>query len=90
MVEIEEKLQREWFLQKCDRILSKIKSPNNYRYRDLIKLRFGMADGEQKTLEECGKLYGISRERVRQMECKALRILRKYFTQLPKDEVCFG
>ena len=90
MLEVEEKLQREWFMQKCDKILSKIKSPNSYKYRDLIRLRFGIADGEQRTLEECGRLYGVTRERVRQMECRALSMLRKYFKNLPKDEVCFG
>lgn len=46
------------------------------RERDILRLRFGLDDGRQRTLEEVGQLYGISRERVRQYEAKALRKLR--------------
>jgi RNA polymerase sigma factor (sigma-70 family) len=48
-----------------------------YRERELIKLRYGLADGHQYTMEEAGKAFGISRERVRQIESKAIRKLNR-------------
>jgi RNA polymerase sigma factor (sigma-70 family) len=48
-----------------------------YRERELIKLRYGLADGYQYTMEEVGSVFGISRERVRQIEVKALRKLNR-------------
>lgn len=44
--------------------------------RDLMRLRFGLEDGIQRTLEEVAQLYGVTRERIRQIEAKALRKLR--------------
>ena len=46
------------------------------RERDVLRLRFGMDDGRQRTLEEIGRLFGVTRERIRQIEAKALRKLR--------------
>ena len=46
------------------------------RERDVLRLRFGMDDGRQRTLEEVGQLFGVTRERIRQIEAKALRNLR--------------
>ena len=43
------------------------------RERDVLRLRFGMDDGKQRTLEEVGQLFGVTRERIRQIEAKALR-----------------
>ena len=46
------------------------------RERAVLEMRFGLKDGESHTLEEVGKAFGVTRERVRQIESKALRKLR--------------
>ena len=46
------------------------------RERRVLQLRFGLADGHQRTLEEVGKRFGVTRERIRQIEAKGLRKLR--------------
>jgi RNA polymerase primary sigma factor len=48
----------------------------DYREREIIRLRYGLADGCSYTLEEVGKIFSVTRERVRQIECKALRSLQ--------------
>jgi RNA polymerase primary sigma factor len=50
------------------------------RERTVIELRFGLRDGRQRTLDEVGKFFGVSRERIRQIEAKTLKKLRKAFT----------
>ena len=52
------------------------------RERDVLVLRFGLHDGTQRTLEQVGKMVGITRERTRQIELKALRALRQSKTTL--------
>ncbi|WP_439822982.1 RNA polymerase sigma factor RpoD [Oceanobacillus sojae] len=46
------------------------------REESILRLRFGLDDGKTRTLEELGKVFGVTRERVRQIEAKALRKLR--------------
>ena len=46
------------------------------REEHVLKLRFGLDDGRTRTLEEVGKVFNITRERIRQIEAKALRKLR--------------
>ncbi|OLC27578.1 MAG: hypothetical protein AUG06_07885 [Actinobacteria bacterium 13_1_20CM_2_65_11] len=46
------------------------------RVREVLQLRFGLIDGRECTLEEVGKRFGVSRERIRQIESKTLRNLR--------------
>lgn len=47
------------------------------REKGVLALRFGMDDGTPRTLEEVGKHFGVTRERIRQIEGKALKKLKK-------------
>ena len=58
-----------------DRIEQVLKSLT-YREREIIKLRYGIGDGYTYTLEEVGKIFKVTRERVRQVEAKAIRKLQ--------------
>ena len=46
------------------------------REERVLRLRFGLIDGRQRTLEEVGKEFNVTRERIRQIEAKALRKLK--------------
>ena len=46
------------------------------REEKVIKMRFGLEDGSERTLEEVGQSFAVTRERIRQIEAKALRKLR--------------
>jgi RNA polymerase primary sigma factor len=46
------------------------------RERKVLEMRFGLLDGQGRTLEEVGQAFGVTRERIRQIEAKALRKLR--------------
>lgn len=46
---------------------------------DILKLRFGIGTNDPKTLEEAGKIYGVSRERIRQIQEKALKKIRRSY-----------
>jgi RNA polymerase sigma factor (sigma-70 family) len=48
-----------------------------YRERQVVLMRYGLADGHQYTLEEVASAFGVSRERIRQIEAKAIRKLQK-------------
>lgn len=67
---VDEKLMREWL---CGEFLLNLKP----RERDIIRLRFGIGDDRERTLEECGCLFGVTKERIRQIEKRALSKLRK-------------
>ncbi|MEQ9070829.1 MAG: sigma factor-like helix-turn-helix DNA-binding protein, partial [Gimesia chilikensis] len=47
-----------------------------YREREIIRLRYGLGDGYSYTLEETGRIFKVTRERIRQIESKALRKLQ--------------
>ena len=49
----------------------------NQRERDVLRLRYGLDDGRIKTLEEIGSVFSVTRERIRQIEAKALRKLKQ-------------
>ncbi|MDI6799879.1 MAG: RNA polymerase sigma factor RpoD [Actinomycetota bacterium] len=56
--------------------LRDVLSELNERERRVIELRFGLADGYPRTLEEVGRVFGVTRERIRQIESKTLSKLR--------------
>ena len=58
------------------RITEALKSLN-YREREIIRLRYGLSDGYAYTLSEVGKIFSVTRERIRQIECEALRKLQQ-------------
>ena len=58
--------------EKIDQVLKTL----TYREREIIKLRYGLGDGYSYTLEEVGHIFKVTRERIRQIEAKALRKLR--------------
>lgn len=67
------RVSQENLVEELDKILDHLRP----RERDVLKLRFGLNDGHKRTLEEIGQLFGVSRERVRQIETRALNKLRK-------------
>lgn len=56
--------------------IEKILETLTQRERNVLKLRYGLEDGHNRTLEEVGKIFNVTRERIRQIEAKALRKLR--------------
>ncbi|MBI4337327.1 MAG: sigma-70 family RNA polymerase sigma factor, partial [Chloroflexi bacterium] len=58
--------------QQVEEVLSTLSD----RERRVLELRFGLTDGRSRTLEEVGREFGVTRERIRQIEAKALRKLR--------------
>ena len=56
--------------------LNEVLNTLNERERDVLRLRFGLVDGKARTLEEVGSQFNVTRERIRQIEAKALRKLR--------------
>jgi RNA polymerase primary sigma factor len=56
------------------------------RERRVLSLRFGLDDGVSRTLEEVGKEFGVTRERIRQIEAKALKKLKEKSTQQKLDD----
>jgi len=63
---------REMLKERLDEVLHTL----TFREREIIKLRYGIGDGYTYTLEEVGRIFRVTRERVRQIEAKAVRKLR--------------
>ena len=72
----------EMLKEKLDSVLNTL----TYREREIIKLRFGLGDGYTYTLEEVGKLFKVTTERVRQIEAKAVRKLQHPIRSRMLDE----
>lgn len=68
--------------------LEKVLDTLGTREKTVIRCRFGLDDGRQKTLEEIGKMLGVSRERIRQIELKTFRKLQNE-KKLKDLEICF-
>ena len=56
--------------------LSEALSTLTRREEEVLRLRYGLTDGRARTLEEVGQIFGVTRERIRQIENKAIRKLR--------------
>lgn len=69
----EDDLIRQVLKQDVDGVLCTL----NPREREVLRLRFGLDDGQSRTLEEIGTLFKVTRERIRQIEAKAMRKLRQ-------------
>ena len=65
-------MAQEMLREKLEQVLRTL----SYREREIIKLRYGIGDGYTYTLEEVGRIFKVTRERVRQVESKALRKLQ--------------
>ena len=76
-IESEEPRPEEYVMDKAMKSsVNKILASLPEKERGIIRLRFGLDDGRQRTLEEVGKEFDVTRERIRQIEAKALRKLR--------------
>ncbi|WP_218079578.1 sigma-70 family RNA polymerase sigma factor [Anthocerotibacter panamensis] len=73
-VSLDENIDRINMCQEVNDILIQHLTP---RERDIISLRFGLVDGRQRTLDEVGNIFDLSRERIRQIQAKAFRKLRR-------------
>lgn len=67
-----ENAMQQMLRKKIDQVLRSL----TYREREIIKLRYGLGDGFSYTLEETGRIFKVTRERIRQIESKALRKLQ--------------
>ena len=79
---------QEMLKERIDMVLKTL----SYREREIIKLRYGIGDGYTYTLEEVGRIFKVTRERVRQVEAKAIRKLQhpvraRQVGRLPRSQI---
>ena len=74
-----EKIEQESLRESLEELMGELKP----REQEAIRARYGFNDGEEKTLEEVGRMMGVTRERIRQIESKAMEKLR-YPTSIKK------
>ena len=65
--------------------LSDVLTTLTERERKILEMRFGLADGYERTLEEIGKMYNVTRERIRQIEAKVVTRLRQVTSAIKQD-----
>ena len=61
---------------RCCRTSSSVLQTLSEREAGVVRLRFGLTDGQPRTLDEIGQVYGVTRERIRQIESKTMSKLR--------------
>lgn len=64
-------------------ILNAVLSTLPRRQHQVLKLLYGISCSHPRTLDECGRVFGVTRERIRQVEAKALRLLRELLYRCP-------
>lgn len=69
----EDAIVKQLLKQDLDGVLSTL----NPREKEVLRLRYGLDDGRSRTLEEIGNVFKVTRERIRQIEAKAMRKLRQ-------------
>merc|ERR1712127_231674 len=80
----EERVEKSMLRDDLENVINSL-SP---RERDVVRMRYGLDDGRIKTLEEIGQIFSVTRERVRQIEAKAIRKLRQpYRSSILRDYV---
>ena len=67
-----DEISRKELRERIDEVLETLEP----RFREVLRLRFGLDDGVSKTLEDVGSYFNVTKERIRQIEAKALRFLR--------------
>ena len=71
-----EDVMKSLYQEELTKTIDKVLSTLDDKEREVIRFRFGMIDGKAKTLSEIGKIFDLSKERIRQIEDKALKKLR--------------
>ncbi|MBQ9072640.1 MAG: sigma-70 family RNA polymerase sigma factor [Bacilli bacterium] len=83
---IEEKITNKLVMKNIKQIM---RDALTYREYTVLILRYGMLDGRERTLEEVGDIFKVTRERVRQIEIKAIRKLRSKLKNYTNDDIPF-
>jgi RNA polymerase primary sigma factor len=73
-----------------DEVIRMVDSLDDEREKKILRMRFGLDDGVPKTLEEVGRECGVTRERIRQIESKALRKLSRQYSNKPEIQSLKG
>jgi RNA polymerase primary sigma factor len=85
-VDVVERIAREQLKAQVHAVLDTLTE----REAGVIAMRFGLDDGEEKTLDAIGKVYGVTRERIRQIESKTMALLKEPERSLSLRDYCVG